>query len=850
MRKKKVLFVNEAHWISTGYSTYGKEVLPRIHASNKYDVAELAVYGQEGDPRAGAAPWKVYCNIPKSPDPNYDNNPAAHTGEWMFDKVCIDFEPDFVCIPTGELILTNKGYRPIESITIGDRVLTHNGKFKKVLKTFIREYDGELVVVSTADSDIPKKTTPEHPFLTNNNIYEEMVFKPAEELKVGDNLFFNPDKVNRKTREYAESKDIIIDESYFELMGYLVASSFIINKSIFVVLDNVEESNGVADRVVSLFKTVFDVSAKIALFKGCRYIAISVHNTELVKRISSEINKKVSDRKCPSRVWLATSTDKEAFITGIQNVYREKGLFFRILKNYRLAQEIRNLLLTLSYPCSINKIGKSTYEVRNTNKLTYHDDCFSFKITGIAREKYKGYVHNIEVDGDNSYVYLDTIVHNCDIRDPWVYDFEERSPARPYYNWVVMPTADSEPFDNNFISTLKGADAVLTYTDYGLNLLKKSGGGRLPLEGVAPPCSEDFMRHVVNKPGHKTMFGIPSDSFVIGTVMRNQRRKLFPEILEMFGKLLNKATVKEQKRMYLYFHTAWPDLGWDMPKILKEHGLGHKVYFSYYCHECNTLQPSLYQDIKSICRKCSKFSAVMPNTGRGLDRLDLAKVYNFFDLYLQYANSEGFGLSQIEAAYCGIPVLSTDYSAMAHIVRDIGGYPIPVKKFYREPEGHTYKALPDNDWTADKILELSRCDNYKEICHSHGKLARELYNWDKTAKVWMDVFDKLPPKDRWGRKFLDFKPDVSRLKDSMTDAEYVNAALLHVANRPDMTNTAFSANMVVWLMNKMVLTDVREDGRIVRKEQPFNRQSVINMCFDLYNKRENFERNRSLHNRK
>ena len=41
---------------------------------------------------------------------------------------------------------------------------------------------------------------------------------------------------------------------------------------------------------------------------------------------------------------------------------------------------------------------------------------------------------------------------------------------------------------------------------------------------------------------------------------------------------------------------------------------------------------------------------------------------NTFDLYVQYANSEGFGLPQVEAAGCGIPVASVDYSAMSSVV--------------------------------------------------------------------------------------------------------------------------------------------------------------------------------------
>ena len=51
MRKKRVLFCSEATYLNTGYATYAREVLSRLHASGKYEIAEFASYGKDGDPR-------------------------------------------------------------------------------------------------------------------------------------------------------------------------------------------------------------------------------------------------------------------------------------------------------------------------------------------------------------------------------------------------------------------------------------------------------------------------------------------------------------------------------------------------------------------------------------------------------------------------------------------------------------------------------------------------------------------------------------------------------------------------------------------------------------------------------
>jgi glycosyltransferase involved in cell wall biosynthesis len=48
-------------------------------------------------------------------------------------------------------------------------------------------------------------------------------------------------------------------------------------------------------------------------------------------------------------------------------------------------------------------------------------------------------------------------------------------------------------------------------------------------------------------------------------------------------------------------------------------------------------------------------------------------IYNLFDLYIQYHNSEGFGIPVIEAAACGTPVIATDFSAVCDVVRKVDG---------------------------------------------------------------------------------------------------------------------------------------------------------------------------------
>ena len=98
MRKKRILFCGEATYLNTGYATYLREVMKVLYATQKYEIAEFASYGKDGDPRGVDIPWKFYGNLPTkdSQQQQYDEIPTNQFGEWKFESVLLDFLPDIV----------------------------------------------------------------------------------------------------------------------------------------------------------------------------------------------------------------------------------------------------------------------------------------------------------------------------------------------------------------------------------------------------------------------------------------------------------------------------------------------------------------------------------------------------------------------------------------------------------------------------------------------------------------------------------------------------------------------------------------------------------------------------------
>jgi formate hydrogenlyase subunit 6/NADH:ubiquinone oxidoreductase subunit I len=69
------------------------------------------------------------------------------------------------CVPPDTPIITIDGVKPISDIRIGDRVLTHTGKFRRVTRLFSRSYTGKLYTFKTLGNFETLTTTEDHPIL-------------------------------------------------------------------------------------------------------------------------------------------------------------------------------------------------------------------------------------------------------------------------------------------------------------------------------------------------------------------------------------------------------------------------------------------------------------------------------------------------------------------------------------------------------------------------------------------------------------------------------------------------------------------------------------------------------------
>ena len=443
-----------------------------------------------------------------------------------------------------------------------------------------------------------------------------------------------------------------------------------------------------------------------------------------------------------------------------------------------------------------------------------------------------------------------------DIRDFWMIEFAERSPFRDFYKWVIMPTVDAAPQARQWMSTYESADAVFTYSKWAGEVLKEQSGGKINYYGSAPPSANDAYRPK-NQTECRLSLGLDPDLKIVGTVMRNQRRKLYPDLFEAFSKFLEQ--VDDPNKYKLYCHTCYPDLGWDIPELLQQYGVSNSVYFTYICPETNEIFSSLFKG--AICESpfTGKFNATMCSVRNGASYEQLSTIMNCFDLYAQYANSEGFGLPQVEAAACGIPVMATDYSAMSSVVRTLKGYPITPKALYKELETGCFRAVPDNDEAVKWMNHFFGLD--KDVL-AHLKAATrqaflDNYQWKYTGMRLEDCFDKIeivPEEFTWASKprLNNPQPKLERIPQNTTHKDLAKWLIVNVLGEPERLNTYFESRLIRDLIyqSRTATTggmynnesSALFEGKVTR--MPFNFDIAYEEMLKIANKRNYWEKKR------
>ena len=468
------------------YHTY--EILPEAIAVSKYHFPEVIHHGDL-----------------------YEANWADYVG---FDLVIMG-----TCCFTGEnLVLTKQGNKPISEIKIGDEVLTHKGRWKKVINLFQREVSN-IVKISTMQSDLIRTTT-NHPFYVRRKTHTRDVvnhknrtFKQSEWLPVSeiDKKYYVGNCINQLEKlpnylgyempiQYGKSKhvdtltELFKNKEFWWFVGRYIGDGWTCTYKAKRETGKTRTVKRVMlccskDELNELNEHLKMLNLKYNVHEKSTTYEISFSNHELAdwllqfghlahnKHLTSDILNLPADYL---RYFL------DGFLSADGCFVKNKELHSITTTSKSLAMDLiacinktYNMHCTLTF-CKRPKEKviegrvihqKDTYLIRfseyprKQDKAFYEDGYTWCPIRYIENEITQETVYNIEVEDDNSYIVQNVIVHNC----------QSLSRARVE--------------DKDVNNGLKGKSGIVYEAEKALNIIKPKW---FMAENVIPSKDEDL----------------------------------------------------------------------------------------------------------------------------------------------------------------------------------------------------------------------------------------------------------------------------------------------------------------------------------------------------------------------
>jgi HK97 family phage portal protein len=379
-----------------------------------------------------------------------------------------------VCFAPGARIMTGNGFTPIESIKVGDTVLSHRGRFRPVTAVMVRRHNGDMIRVQ-ARSLNEVLVTDNHPFLvqriTQTRSKTQHRDGPAEWIAAGEITG------RRRQRDGAfargEYQALTIPRLQATGPGTVDLARWARSSSSITAETVSGGSNGRAIPVPRIVKASYELGWLVGLFVAdgsatdhqvCWYlgpredhlaqqIRMYVRNVfgvdTAIRRTGSVIRAIVSSRpladffdqfghRAPRKhlsEWCLTESQefREGIINGIGvgDGHEAAGRMRVATTSLTLAWQLRLLLWAAGHHSIMTADSRRTYQIEgrcgdraelweiswsidDAGRYTLHGGDFEhFYVKSAVSEKYSGPVYNLSVQDDESYVTEGGTVHNC-----------------------------------------------------------------------------------------------------------------------------------------------------------------------------------------------------------------------------------------------------------------------------------------------------------------------------------------------------------------------------------------------------------------------------------------------------
>lgn len=353
------------------------------------------------------------------------------------------------CFPAGTLVLTERGFSAIEDVEVGDSVLTHKQRFRKV--TAVGGREAECVELK-GQGHWGLICTPNHPFLSRAKVidyrrksdtYGKTVLENTstwvDAKDMGGRMWAMPTQIPEcaipiipKPAQITSRTNFPTDQrspAFARFLGFWVGNGWT-NRSGIVVCDGYED-------VPLMEEILTEAGLTYCLSEGRTGVKALVGSQALRTWVPAQFGKGASNKTLPRWLLSAPQPYVEAFLRGWHDAdghwqtQKKGGSLVRVwtTTSRKLAVGLRILLNRCGYSASVRFVKNERelfIEGRLCNekgyyKISAYDKARSFKFSddlgwGLVKPvKKDGYrqVYNLAVEDDESYTADGIIVHNC-----------------------------------------------------------------------------------------------------------------------------------------------------------------------------------------------------------------------------------------------------------------------------------------------------------------------------------------------------------------------------------------------------------------------------------------------------
>lgn len=361
------------------------------------------------------------------------------------------------CFPEGTLVLTSEGYLPIEEVTPGMQVLTHQGRWRKVTAAGAKL--GETVVLKGNHYGL--ECTPNHPIYSTGErkyypqlgngkrgnqtlLTDEKKWIPAGEMK--GHLWGVPNHADALPitppvySSWKEKKCPPLSEKVFYFVGRWLGDGWVCNGQRADRPDG--ETYGKIflcdsyDKEEKLIRTVKAVSKRYTVSHMKTAVRISFCSRVFAEWLTDNFGHYASGKTLPAWVFGMRESWRDALLKGLLESdgykvknhkceYRITTVSKRLAESIRLLGEMQGYSTTVFFQKTpdttviegrtIRQKDYYTVElVRSAKKPHLSDNLHGwYRVRSVTPTHEVKPVYNLTVEGDNSYIADGIVVHNC-----------------------------------------------------------------------------------------------------------------------------------------------------------------------------------------------------------------------------------------------------------------------------------------------------------------------------------------------------------------------------------------------------------------------------------------------------